>query len=131
MEYHLLRGDAVLGSTLGRPLAAIHSKVPGRQVNLTTDVGHTFERVLKVWIVAKGTEVLAAIVVMVFDDLRLLLGDVARFGASLLLQPLFSWEGCLFSVLGLRVEEQEVKLIMSMVDDPVHALDGRETTGKR
>ena len=91
LEDQVLRRDAVLASSLRRPLAAVHSKVPGRQVDLIR-VGHTFERVLKVWIVAKGTKVLAAIVMMVLNDLRLLLGDMARFGASLLLQPLLRGE---------------------------------------
>ena len=53
LEDHLLRRNAVLASSLGRPVAAIHSKVPGRQVDLI-GVGHTIERVLKVWIITNG-----------------------------------------------------------------------------
>ena len=92
MKCHLLRGDAMIGGSLGRPRAAIHPKIPGRQSDLVFGVGLQVGRVLEVRIVAKRSEILAAIVVMVLDDLRLLLGDVARFSASLLLQPLLCRE---------------------------------------
>ena len=88
VEWHLLRGDALIGSNLKHPRAAIHSKVPRRQADLIVGVGLQLGRVLEARIVAKWSEVFAAIVVMVLDNLRLLLGDVARLGASLLIQPL-------------------------------------------
>ena len=76
----------------------------------------TLRPALEVGIVAKGTEVLAAVVMMVLDHLRLLLGDVARLRASFLPQPLLSWESFLS---GLRMEEQEIDLIVRMVDNAV------------
>ena len=51
-----------------------------------------FRHVLEVRVVAKRTEVLSAVVVVILDDLRFLLGDVARFGSGLLLQPLLRGE---------------------------------------
>ena len=49
-------------------------------------------RVLEVRIVTKWTEVLTAVIMMVLDHLRLLLGDVTRLRASFLPQPLLGWE---------------------------------------
>ena len=88
LVHHLLRGDAVVGRNLGRELAAVHYKVPGRHAELIVGVAQHLRRVLEVRIIAQWTEVLAAVVVVVLDDLRFLLGDVARFGSGLLLQPL-------------------------------------------
>ena len=66
---------------------------------------------------------------MVLDNLRLLLGDVARFRASFLPQPLLGWESFPFLALRLRVDEQEVDLIMRIVDNPT-GIHG-ETHGRR
>mgnify|MGYP003331308874 CR=1 FL=1 len=72
LEDHLLRGDAVVGRHLRRELAAVHSKVPGRQADLIIGIGQPFGRVLKVRIIAQRTKVLAAIVMVVLDNLLLL-----------------------------------------------------------
>ena len=107
IERHSLRGDAVLRDLVGPPRAAVHAEVPGRQADLIIRVGLHLRPVLKVRIIAEGTEVLAAVVVMVLDDLRLLLGDVARFRASFPPQPLLRRE-CLpaFLALSLRIVGQ-------------------------
>ena len=84
MERHLLRSDAVIGGSVARPRDTVHSKVPGRQYDLFIRVRLKPGRVLEVRVVAKRSKVIATVVAVVLDNLRLLLGGMARFGASLL-----------------------------------------------
>ena len=52
VERHDLRVDAVVVEALGRPLAAVEAKVPGRQADLVVGVGLLFGSVLEIRVVA-------------------------------------------------------------------------------